>query len=202
MAKDNWSRIHYERMVIMKKEKNEGRKPGRIIKTVSLIIGMLIAAFGGYWGGMQAKVEKLEQKLQEEYIEKSYTLLEEQYGIFTLLKEGKVEYCIEKISHDNGEWLDFGDDALDKLVLADVPYLPTLQSQMRSMDDKKILKYVDNLKEIVEKYPYSNDINHSVIYRLEKIEKELREKIQETETFEIIDDLKKLCKDNIALWTE
>lgn len=147
-----------------------------------------------------AKTAKLEQKLQQEYMDKKYALIEEQYENLTLLKEGQIEYCIELICWNHGKWFDLGADALDKLVLADVEYPPRFSKEIKEMNDEKALVYIDTLKEFAEKYPYSNDINHNIIYRMELLEEHSTEQLQKAETFEAIDALKKQCEANMALW--
>ena len=69
-----------------------------------------------------------------------------------------------------------------------------------SVDDAKILKYVEELKEIAEKYHLSPDINYRVIYYLEKIEEDLKGNIQNVETFEVIWEIKEQCNKNRDIW--
>ncbi len=77
-----------------------------------------------------AKVARLEQKLQQEYIDKKYALIEEQYEVFSTLKdesmlpEYRIRLCMDRIQWNHGLFLDLEDDALDDLILADVEYPP------------------------------------------------------------------------------
>lgn len=143
-----------------------------------------------------AKVAQIERQLRKEYSDKKYALIEEQYEIFTLLKEGRTWRCLEKIQW-NRKYLELGDDALDDLVLVDLPYISDFT---KGVTDDKVMEYVESLKKMADKYPYSVDINHNIVYRLEKIETECREKIKKAETFEAMSDLKAQCEENIALW--
>lgn len=143
-----------------------------------------------------AKVAQLEQQLRKEYADKKYALLETQYEIFELLKEGRTEYCIEKISWDNGS-VELGDDGLDKLALGNLLYI---SDRTIGVTDDKVLEYVETLKKMADKYPYSVNINHNIVYRLETVETECREKIKKSKSFEAMSDLKAQCKENIALW--
>lgn len=144
------------------------------------------------------KITKLEQKLQQEYIDQKYALVEKHYEIFTLLKEGRSrEYCIERIQWEYGKYHELEDDALDNLVLANVNYPP---SGIKRMNDEEALEYIETLKDVVEKYPYSIDINDNIIYRIELLEERSTEQLHKAETFEAIDALKKQCEANKDLW--
>lgn len=153
-----------------------------------------------------AKVARLEQKLQQEYIDKKYALIEEQYEVFSALKddsmlpEYRIRLCMDQIQWNHGVFIELGDDALDDLVLDDVGYPSFFSSDIKKVDDEKALEYINTLKKIAEKYPYSIDINHSVIHRIELLEERWTEQLQKAETFEEIDALKKQCEANMALW--
>lgn len=148
-----------------------------------------------------AKVAKLEQKLQQEYIDQKYALVEKHYEIFTLLKEGRGrEYCIESLQWEYGKFSELGDEALDNLVLANVNYPPYFPSEIKRMNDEEALAYIETLKDVVEKYPYSIDINNNIIYRIELLEERCTEQLHKAETFGAIDALKKQCEANKDLW--
>lgn len=185
--------------------KQERKEQSRkyIINTAIVLVCMGIFGMVAFNAGRKsvrdeanAKVAQIERQLRKEYSDKKYALIEEQYEIFTLLKEGRTWRCLEKIQW-NRKYLELGDDALDDLVLVDLTYISDFT---KGVTDDKVLEYVETLKKVADKYPYSVDINHDIVYRLEKIETECREKIKKAETFEAMSDLKAQCEENIALW--
>ena len=129
-----------------------------------------------------AKIETFEKKALQDCAEEKYQMLEECFENREKVRRGEeISFSYETLKMDGIPFpeLDFFDD---------------------SVDDAKILKYVEELKEIAEKYPLSSDINGSVIHYLERIEKELKENIQKVETFEVIWEIKEQCNKNRDIW--
>lgn len=129
-----------------------------------------------------AKIETFEKKALQDCDEEKYQMLEECFENREKVRRGEeISFSYETLKMDGIPFpdFDFWDD---------------------SVDDAKILKYVEELKETAEKYHLSPDINYRVIYYLEKIEEDLKGNIQNVETFEVIWEIKEQCNKNRDIW--
>ncbi len=123
------------------------------------------------------KIEVFEQQILKKYDEKKYKLIEKCLKVH---KGQKVQFTLAEL----------------KLDSVDIPYL---DPQDESINEQKVLSYLEEWKEIIEKYPLSLDINFVVIHRLEVLEEDFKNKIS-VETFEKIWALKEQCEKNNAIW--
>ncbi len=151
-----------------------------------------------------AKVEDVQQKADAkvEAAQKEANAKIEEFEEMALWQRDEAKYKMLEECAENQERILRGEKITfiyATLQLDGIPF-PELDFEDDSLDDAKILEYIDALEELAEKYPLSLSINGDIVFCLERVEEELKANIQKVETFEVIWALKEQCEKNREKW--
>lgn len=208
------------------KEKEERKRTDRFIAGYIGVAGVfclvVISFFVGFVAGQKSQVSVVEAEIQvikqeadakvEDAQQKADAKVEaaqkeanakiEGFEEMALWQRDEAKYKMIEECFENRERILRGENmtfSYETLQLDGIPF-PELDFEDDSLDDVKILEYINALEELAEKYPLSFSINGDIVFCLERVEEELKANIQKVETFEVIWALKEQCEENRDTW--